>query len=551
MNILDLKQGSSEWVEVRGKYRTASEASMVMDCHSNVSRAELLRMKATGSKQEFSDWVEKNILDKGYKIEALARPIVEERIGEELYPVTGIDDSEKYLASFDGLSLMEDTVWECKQWNEDKAREVAQQKIPICDYWQVVQQLMVSGADKAIYTVSDGTPENTISVEVLPKPSDFRQLIAAWDQFEDDLKNYSHVTIEEKPKGKSQVELPSLIVEITGSVSSSNLPVFKSQALAMIEAISTELATDEDFANAEQTVKALDAGEKELESVKARALAQTASIDELFKTIDSLKSEMRDKRLILTKLVKSEKDARRFEQIKRGQDAVSDHLAHLNEHLGRIKIPNYHFDFAGVIKSKKTMQSIHDAIDTGIALCKIEINKQCDLLKQNTAVMNELIGDYKFLFADANAIAFKETDDLIALIKTRIADHKEAEAQKMEAERLRIQQEEERKARLKIEAEQRQAEEARQRQAEFDRIQQQAQAQSEPVIGYVAEVKIVTDKTSTKPQASTVIEETVTITRSEYQRLIEAEEFLNALYAAGVDNWSGYDEAKEIFSNAA
>jgi len=36
---------------------------------------------------------------------------------------------------------------------------------------------------------------------------------------------------------------------------------------------------------------------------------------------------------------------------------------------------------------------------------------------------------------------------------------------------------------------------------------------------------------------------TVTITKDEYNELVHAEEVLDALYAAGVDNWDGYEEA--------
>jgi hypothetical protein len=39
--------------------------------------------------------------------------------------------------------------------------------------------------------------------------------------------------------------------------------------------------------------------------------------------------------------------------------------------------------------------------------------------------------------------------------------------------------------------------------------------------------------------------ETITISRAEYESLKEDSNFLNALYAAGVDNWDGYDEALE------
>lgn len=43
------------------------------------------------------------------------------------------------------------------------------------------------------------------------------------------------------------------------------------------------------------------------------------------------------------------------------------------------------------------------------------------------------------------------------------------------------------------------------------------------------------------------MEDLVTISYSEYERLLKAEEFLEALKAAGVDNWSGYGDAWDMY----
>lgn len=44
-------------------------------------------------------------------------------------------------------------------------------------------------------------------------------------------------------------------------------------------------------------------------------------------------------------------------------------------------------------------------------------------------------------------------------------------------------------------------------------------------------------------------EETVTITKAEYKRLLDRVEFLECLKATGVDNWDGYSEAYEMYVN--
>jgi hypothetical protein len=42
------------------------------------------------------------------------------------------------------------------------------------------------------------------------------------------------------------------------------------------------------------------------------------------------------------------------------------------------------------------------------------------------------------------------------------------------------------------------------------------------------------------------MEETVTISKKEYEELIADQEFLRALEQAGVDNWEGYSIAHDI-----
>lgn len=44
-------------------------------------------------------------------------------------------------------------------------------------------------------------------------------------------------------------------------------------------------------------------------------------------------------------------------------------------------------------------------------------------------------------------------------------------------------------------------------------------------------------------------EETVTISKAEYDRLMEVDKFMNALDRAGVDNWEGYSMAWEYYDD--
>src|SRR5690625_996482 len=244
-------QGSAEWLELRAKHLTASEAPVMMGASSKVRRNELLDMMSTGTEKEISDWVQRNLFDKGHQYEAMARPIVERIIGEELYPTTGTDDIGWLLASFDGITMLGDTIYEHKMWNEALAQAVRDKVLPAEYYWQLEQQLLVSGAGRVIFVVSDGTEENFEWMEYRPVEGRAKQLVAGWRQFEEDLANYE--AVEQKPDavGRTPENLPALRIEVSGEVTASNLAEYREHALSVIKSINRDLVTDQDFADAE------------------------------------------------------------------------------------------------------------------------------------------------------------------------------------------------------------------------------------------------------------------------------------------------------------
>ncbi len=157
MKVLKLNQGSKEWYRAREGKMTASEAPVMMGVSKYQSRTALLKQKATGTFPDVTPF-QQQLYDKGHTAEALARPHVEKLIGEELFPTTGI--SEQYdwmLASFDGVTLLDDVVYEHKLWNDELAKDVMAETLSPHYYWQLEQQLLVSGAGQVIFVCSDLT----------------------------------------------------------------------------------------------------------------------------------------------------------------------------------------------------------------------------------------------------------------------------------------------------------------------------------------------------------------------------------------------------------
>lgn len=423
----DLVQGSPEWDEFRLNHFGASEAAAMLGLSPKVKRSELLHMKWTGNAKEFSKFVQERILDKGHEVEALARPLVETMIGEDLFPVTC--SAGLLSASCDGLTMGEDVAFEHKQWNEELAAAVENGNLPDEFMPQPQQIMMVTGCEKVLFVVSDGTEEKRVCMWVERSPEWFERIDAGWQQFAKDLATYTPPDVKAESVGRTPESLPSLRIEVTGMVTASNLAQFKEHALEVFAGINRDLKTDQDFADAEKTVKWCGDVEDRLKAAKAHALSQTESIDVLFKAIDDITAEARNTRLELDKLVKARKEQVRTDIYNEGVNALRDHIAHLNTRLGKPYMPNITADFAGAMRGKKTVASLRDAVSTTLATAKIEANAIADKIEINLKALREQAMDYAFLFSDTSLLVMKAADDLQAVITARISEHKERVAE--------------------------------------------------------------------------------------------------------------------------
>ena len=438
-------QGSDEWVLLRCQYYGASEAAAMLGISKKTTRTELLNARAGFSEKQFSDFVQRMILDKGHEVEALARPIVEEIISDELYPVTM--SCGMLSASCDGLTLDGAIAWECKQYNEEYFNLVKSGELPAEHRPQCQQVLLVTGAKKLYFTISDGTPEKTAGIWIYPDQFYFDKIQEGWEQFTKDKDSHQYV-YHKQAIAEPIMQLPALSVQIRGEVTLSNLPQFKAAAETFIANIKTDLQTDEDFAQAEETVKFCDKAEKELEIAKRSAIAQTSTIDELMRAIDNIKDQLRSKRLMLDKLVKTQKDAIKASIINNARELWIDHVKSLSQEISPISLNIAPPDFASAIKNKRTLASIHDAINTELANSKIKADALAKELRSKISWYNAEASEFLFLFLDINQLIYKADDDFKLAVTARIDRHKKETAEKLEAERARIRAEEEVKARV-------------------------------------------------------------------------------------------------------
>lgn len=482
--IHNLIQGSPEWDAFRLEHHGSSEAAPMLGKSKKVTRTELLHMKKTGTPREFSDWVQKNILDHGHAVEAMARPIIEQELGVDLYPVTCSDG--RLSASCDGLTLCEETAFEHKQYNENLYASVRGGMLPEEHMPQCQQLMMVTGAKRVIFTVSDGTRENLVWMNVLPDPEWFERIRAGWAQFEKDLAEYVPVVHAEKPEAEAVMQLPALSIQTSGQISIiSNLEIFGKKLTEFVDGLDLEPTDDQGFANAENAVKVLQKAQDALEAAEASALAQASEVDEMRRTVALYAETARKTRLMLERMVKARKEQIRTEAIRKAEAAFFDHRKALQEEIKPVRFDCQQPDFLGAAKNKRTLASLHDALNTALANGKIAADAIAKDIRTKLAWYKENAKGYEFLFSDLDRVIYKPADDFQLLVQNRIAQHRMDEAKRLEVEHARIQAEKQRKAQAKVEAEARAKAEAeaqakalaeRQARAEAERAAQAAVA---------------------------------------------------------------------------
>lgn len=449
LKILNLQQGTGEWLSHRDACLNASDAPAMAGVSKYQTRSELVRQKATGITKEHDAGTLARFRA-GHEAEASIRPHAEYIVGEPLYPVTGENeiDGMRLSASSDGLTMDGEVGFEHKIWNEDIAASVRNGIVPESHIWQIVHQHAVFGLRRTLFVVSDGTPEKCVYCWVEVSDEQIERLMAGWKQFAEDVKNYQHVEAEAKVVTGPVETMPAIFVTVEGRVAESNLPAFVRAAHEYIDRIQTDLVTDADFDTAAKNVNELESGEKRLEAVKANALAQTASIDELFRAIDQIKGEMKKKRLHLADLVKTKKESRKIQIITEAKQAMVNHVMQLNQRIGGSWMPLFNdAPFAEAIKGLKSIDSMREKVGNALRNMMLEANLIADRIETNHKSLNDPgHTGHMHLFPDFAAVCTKPADDFAALLSMRITNHRAEQEKILEAERAKIRAEEQAKA---------------------------------------------------------------------------------------------------------
>ena len=184
-----LEQNTSVWQAWRQSRFGASDAAAMLGISPYKTREQLLREKQ-GVIAKTSDY-QRELYAAGHAAEKAILPHLEDLAGQPITPCV-YEGEDSIAASLDGISFEGTLIIEHKLLRDSDASRkrfdmAARGELAEHDMAQVQQQLMVSGAEKCWFVVSDGTPDNMAIADVFPDADWFTRIKEGWAQFARDL----------------------------------------------------------------------------------------------------------------------------------------------------------------------------------------------------------------------------------------------------------------------------------------------------------------------------------------------------------------------------
>lgn len=177
MQVLSLRQNTPRWLEMRKRYRTASETPIVMGISPWQTPAQLAVMKFGNGRQETSE-----AMQHGHDWEPTARRRWQQQTLIRVSPVCVVRGD--YMASLDGWNEDENEILEIKSPFRGRGSETWQlaelREAPDYYWYQMQHQLMVSGARVCHFWVFDSRSDKGIHLRYKPDHTAWQEILKAW-----------------------------------------------------------------------------------------------------------------------------------------------------------------------------------------------------------------------------------------------------------------------------------------------------------------------------------------------------------------------------------
>jgi len=235
-------------------------------------------------------------------------------------------------------------------------------------------------------------------------------------------------------------KLPALKCEVVAMVKESNLPIVVEAITKYVEGINTDLNVDADFVQAKEDVKTLQDLEAGIRDAKKTMLAEAEELNRHLTALDNLAEVPREKRLDLSKVVKT-REQEISDLIVKG--FVSQSVAFTSD----IVNANYDFSFplfdpwSALKGAKKTSENYVNKLSVALEEYKNSIALMVRELSSKIIIFEQNAEGYSHIFPDAARIIQNTEAGMIRdLVNARITTAKQAEAARI-AEDARLAEE--------------------------------------------------------------------------------------------------------------
>lgn len=182
LRVVDVRQNSPEWFEMRKTKRTASETPIVMGLSPWNKPGKLAVEKFSASHK----WKKDGLASAwGHKHEGMARRSYEDEHGRAMKPAVLIRG--EYMASLDGWNKARDIVLEIKcpfsRVYGETWEKAIDGELPDHYLMQVQHQLLVSGSPICHFWVFNPKNEKGIMIEVFADKKTWILILKAWKEF--------------------------------------------------------------------------------------------------------------------------------------------------------------------------------------------------------------------------------------------------------------------------------------------------------------------------------------------------------------------------------
>lgn len=239
----------------------------------------------------------------------------------------------------------------------------------------------------------------------------------------------------------AHLETMALAVVVEGKVISSNLPEFRDAVALYVGAINRDLATDEQFGQAEQDVKKLQGMEDAIKAAKDKALRDAEQLHALFTQLDEIGEIPRAARLELSKLITSQKEAVKAR-------IVADALNRI-ECAAHLRLKTFGNLVQNSIKGKRTLDSMEKALSQMVG----SLNEGIAASKAVIAAWETENGE---TCPDAETLEIEQAES----VRLKLQARTQARIEAIEKKRLAEEAEQARAAQRKAEAEAKAAQQA-------------------------------------------------------------------------------------------